>query len=170
MPFGDFTLNEPLVTAMLARLNANLPTAIAQNNTERTSPAYPLTQPLQILAAPPTAGQLDAGIPIVAVADGDITFTDDVGWSTTEVMDFTILAYDYDLDPTALAWRLRRWAQVICGIAMYGRNVDGGAWGTRLKRIVPGPRLSKLDPQSGHPIVLGFVAVVIAAMDEQDTP
>lgn len=168
--FIDFSLNEPLVTAMLARLNTNLNAAIAQNNAERTNPAYPLNNPAQILPAPPTAGQLNAGFPIIAVADGDITFVDDVGWGTTEHMDITLLAYDYDLDPVALAWRLRRWAQVLCGIGMFGRHVDQGAWGTKLRRIVPSPRVSKLDPSTGKPIVTAFVAVIITAMDEQDTP
>lgn len=169
---GDMPLNEPAILAMMQRFQNMNPT-IDQINAERadnTDPPIVLEYPAQILPAPPVKAQLQGQFPIVAVASGDILFTDDVGWGATARMELTLLAYEYEQDPVVLAWKMLRWAQVLATVGLYGRNIDGGAWGTVLKRIIPGPRLSRLDPNQTKPVFLGFVAVVIEAFQEQDTP
>lgn len=169
----DFDLSERAILALMTRFNTLLPEIIDQVNAERggnTDPAYYLDKPAQILPAPPVAAQLEGSFPIVAVASGDITFEDDVGWGATGIYQLTLLAYEYDLDPVALAWKLLRWAEVLATVGLYGRNLDGGAFGTILRKIALGPRFSRIDPNQGKPVTLGFVAVMIEAKDEQNTP
>lgn len=171
-----FDLNERAILAMLGRLNTNMNATIdAINATTTADPNRNQTQiayPQQILDAPPILSQLTR-FPIVAIADGQIGFVDDVGWGATGVYEMAVIAYVTDTDPERLAWQLRRYVQAILTTAIVGRNVDfgaySGAWGAILKRIVPGKRVRSQDPkQSGE--IMSWVAVVLELKDEQNAP
>ena len=172
--FTNYDLNERAVLAMYERYQLNLNQVIDAINTERgqvSGVSYPLSHPALILSAPPVKGQMTQ-FPIVAIGDGDIRFVDDVGWAATGVYEMFVLAYDVDTDPIALAWKMRRWAQALISVSMFGRNMDSdsymGAWGVRLKRIIPGPRLSRRDPQAMPGQIVACICVVLELHDEQN--
>lgn len=167
-----YDLNERLIVAMLQRLQTGLnPIIDAINANTVANPGRNQTAidyPRVILDTPPTVKQL-TNFPAVGIADGNMGFEDDVGWGATGSYEVSVVAYLSHPDPEVLAWQLRRYAQAITTVAMQGRNIDGGAWGTILKRIIPGTRLSKTDPR-GQTVYMCWVAVVLQAKDEQNVP
>ena len=177
MSFTNYDLNERAVLAMYERFQNNLNSVIDAINSERgtlagITPNPPsLAHPALILSAPPVKGQL-ANFPVVAIGDGDIRFVDDVGWAATGVYEMMVLAYDVDTDPTMLAWKMRRWAQALISTAMFGRQMTStdyfGAWGVTLKRVIPGPRLSRTDPQALPGQIVACICVLLELKDEQN--
>lgn len=171
-----YDLNERAILAVLGRLNNNLKANIdavnantaSDPNRNQTVIAYPAS----VLDAPPPLGQL-VNFPIIAVIDGNMTFTDDVGWGATGNYEMTIVVYCSSPDPTTLAWQLRRYVQAVLTTVIIGRTMDygsyDGAWGLILKNIVPGRRISRQDP-GGVQTILSWTGITIALKDEQDAP
>ncbi len=171
-----YDLNERAILAMSGRLknnlNANIDAINAATVADATRNQTQIAYPALVLDAPPVPGQLTQ-FPIVAIADGNIQFVDDVGWGATGLYEMVVLAYVMDPDPEVLAWKLRRYAQAIITTAIVGRNVDygiySGAWGAILKRVVPGRRVARQDP-AGAQQIMSWVGVVLELKDEQNAP
>lgn len=163
-------LNEPAINAMYSRLTTNLnPTIDAINAYVAANPSVPqyaIPYPAQVLDAPPVVGQLTQ-FPTIAIADGDQEYMDDVGWSTTTAMDLYIVAYLSNVDPKALAWQLRRYAQALVTTAIATRDIDSGAWGAGLKKVIPGQRFK---PNPGKPEIVSWISVCIWAKNEDNWP
>lgn len=172
-----YDLNERAVLAMKLRLqnklNAVIDAVNANTAADPNRPQYMIDYPQQVLDAPPLLSQL-ISFPVVAIADGPMTATDDLGWTFTGNYEMAVCAYIADADPEALAWKLRRYAQAIVTTAIVGRNVDEGtylgAWGLIVKKIVPGRRVTRTDPNSGTTSIVQYVCIIVELKDEQNAP
>lgn len=136
------SLNEPAIRALHARLVDELPAAIAGLNAE-VSDGFELDElvPDRVLDfVPPIALLVD--FPTIGIGDGRTTFEDDTGNSATGKHELLIVAYLQNADQRMLAWQLRRTAQVLVRVALRGRNLGDGGWGTGLVSIDPGPTLT----------------------------
>ncbi len=171
MAYAD--LNERAVVALVSRLtnslNANIDLVNANTTANSSRNQTQIAYPQLILDAPPVPAQLRA-FPIVAVADGPMTFEDDVGWGATGVYEVYAMVYEMDTDPEALAWKLRRQLQALVTTVTLSRNMDGGAWGLIIKKIIPGQRLTKMDPNSRAPQFMQYAAICVTLKDEQNYP
>lgn len=138
----DFLLNEPLVTALRARLASDLAAQIAVVNA-RVTDGFTISAPGTILdyvpSADEAAGMSGTGT-VLGIGDLPATFEDDTGFSVTGRHALNIVAFAFNADQRALAWQLRRYTQAITTVALATRRL-GDAWGVGLGRVIPGPTL-----------------------------
>lgn len=157
------TLSEPVVLGIAERLETRLQTYIDEVNTTFTEPEYPIDYPT-ILDFMPTISYLTT-FPVVAIAEGEITFDDDTGWSATGHHDMSIVVFDQNFDQRALAFHMRRLMSACLSCVMEGRDVGG--WGLVLGSIQPGPILRRRESPDGKD-VLGIRSASFSIRDEQD--
>jgi hypothetical protein len=142
-------LNSPVVVALQERLVEALPDVIAEINADVTDGfEIPSIEPAQVLPyIPPPSDRLQP--PTIGIGDGKSLFEDDVGFSATGRHELLVVVYEQASDQEALAWILRRWTQAIATVALDGRRLGAGAWGTGLIGTAPGPTLADnpQDPQ-----------------------
>jgi hypothetical protein len=134
-------LNEPVIRALHQRLVDELPTAAAAVN-ERVDDGIllPDLDTTQVLThIPPPSERLQP--PTIGIGDGPSELEDDEGFAATGRHELLIVVYEQSSDQDALAWLLRRWTSAIATVALRGRNLGDGAWGTGLIKSVPGPTL-----------------------------
>lgn len=132
-------LNVPVVAALKARLESDLPAVITAVNAD--APAYPISAPVAVFDfVPPIA--LITDFPTVGIGDGPTRFEDDTGFSATGRHELLLIAYLQQADQAALAAQLRSYARALASVALDSRNLGTGAWGTGLIQIDPGPTLT----------------------------
>jgi hypothetical protein len=157
-------LTEPIVTALVARLTAQLPAAIATLNGE-ISDGFTLTAPSTILPyIPPPSDLLTP--PVIGIGEGPSRFEDDEGFSATGRHELLIVAYEQSSEQEALAWKLRRWTRVITRVALSERKLGTAAWGTGLIEIRPGPTLVD-NPESPREWFSWVGVMIWAKRDEE---
>ncbi len=147
---ADWGLNEPVITALVARLAANLPVELAAIRATLTADeAAALPDPQQVLDFAPPPGYLAGGLPAVGITDAITAAKDDTGSSVTGRHEIGIVVYFADPDQRLLAWGLRRYQQAVCRVALAGRGLGSGsvdgAYATGLARILPGQTLQDED-------------------------
>lgn len=133
-----FLLNEPIIVALVARLQADLPAQIAAVNA-RTTDGIQITMPGEILDFIPPPGVLTS-YPTIGIGDAPAKFEDDIGSSATGVFEILIVVYEQAGDQRELAWKLRRASQAVTSVALAGRQLGPG-WGVTLREVSPGPTL-----------------------------
>ena len=135
-------LNEPVVVALRQRLVDGLPDAIVEINAGVTDGfEIPSIDPTEILPyIPPPSDRLAP--PTIGIGDGRSLFEDDIGSSATGRHEILVVVYEQCSDQERLAWTLRRWTQAIATVALEGRALGDGAWGTGLIGTAPGPTLT----------------------------
>lgn len=135
-------LNSPVIVALRQRLVDDLPTVIAEINADVTDGfEIPSIEPASILSyIPPPSDRLQP--PTIGIGDGKSLFEDDIGSSATGRHELLVVVYEQASDQERLAETLRRWTQAIATVALEGRRLGDGAWGTGLIGTAPGPTLT----------------------------
>lgn len=143
---AHYSLWEPLVDALVTRLQTNLAATVTEINAATTD-GYTITaaDPAWILPYPPQPEMLTQvgapGVPVIGVQAMPATYTDDIGTSLTGHYTLGILCFLADADQKGLVRRLGRQLQAITTVALSGRNLGAAAYGTTLRRVVPGPSI-----------------------------
>lgn len=159
-----FSLHEPIIDALVTRLQADLPAAIATLNGTVTD-GWPLEEPAQILDYVPTDGRLGA-FPTIAIQDVGVTLENDVGSSAESRTELGIVYFLRQQDPQGMARQLRRYGRVIASVALAGRSLPPQGWGTGYVRWVPGPTLEvQEDPRTW----MTWAAVIIWAKGDESS-
>lgn len=166
-------LEELVVKALHTKMIERLPSWIDTVNAEFVTPEYELDGidvDTQVLDFMPTISHI-VNFPTFAIAEGEITYEDDVGWSATARIPLSVVLYDQHFDSRALTWRLRRYMTALANCVLEGRDLGEG-WGVVLKGMTPGPRLrvreSPSEETSGRSSIIGMRALTIEVRDEQD--
>lgn len=157
-----FDLNEPVVTALRDRLEAELPAAVAEVNAAVTD-GITIEPPAQVLDYVPNLEELTV-FPTVAIQDLPSRFEDDIGSSATGRHQLQIVTFVAVPELRALAWSLRRHARAVATVALAGRSLPPAGWGTTLERVDPGPTLSQ---EEGPRTWMSWVGVVINARTDE---
>lgn len=131
-----YQLTEPVVAALVARLESDLPGEIAALNAEGGQQVEP---PAQVLDHPASEGHLVA-FPTLAIQDLDSDFDTDAGSFAVGDHQLAVIVFLQDADLQALARSLRRYVRAVTAVALRDRNLGPG-YGTRLVRISYGPTL-----------------------------
>lgn len=155
-------LNVPVVAALKARLDANLAAGIALVNADSD---VDIELPQQIFDFVPPISLITA-FPTVGIGDGPIRFEDDNAHSATARSELMVIAYLQNADQAVLAAQLRGYARALATVALDGRNLGTGAWGTGLIQIDPGPTLTD-DPDSPKEFA-SWVALRMWAKSEEE--
>jgi hypothetical protein len=146
---AHYPLTEPVIQALTARLGTDLPATIAEINATAATVAdgYTITMPTVFDFIPQL--ELQTSYPMIGIQDLPTVEADDIGSSVTTEVGLGIVTFVADPDQRALAWRLRRYLQAVITVALAGRNLGAAAYGTRFRRIVPGPTLDvEGDPRT----------------------
>lgn len=159
------TLWDPIIIAIVARLNSDLNGIIDAVNASQTNPTFPIQYPQAILDYIPTVAELSA-LPCIGVSDGNIKWEDDTGLGATAHAQFSIVAFVQSQDQRELAWMLRRYAIAMTRCLIAGRSLPPEGWGVVVDGITPGPTLGRDESPRQW---LSTVGVRIAVRWEQDS-
>lgn len=151
MPAGQYELNEPVVVALLARLQdpalLNVEIAAIAAGCTRQDEADSLgpVAPAQVLDfVPPPSYLVD--FPTIGIQDTSTMGEDDTGSSMTGRHLMGVVVFCSDPDQHILAWQLRRYLQAITRVCLAGRTLGStspmAAWGTGFAGIDWGPTLA----------------------------
>jgi hypothetical protein len=151
MPPNQYELNEPIVQALLSRLQdptqlnaeiANIAEGVSRQ--DEAASLKPIA-PAQVLDFVPPPSYLTA-FPTIGIQDTATLGEDDTGHSMTGKHEIGIVIFCSDPDQHILVWQLRRYLQAITRVALAGRTLPGtpgaAAWGTGFLGIEWGPTLS----------------------------
>jgi hypothetical protein len=143
---------EPVIAALLARLQTDLPPAVDAVNSEVTDGTL-IEQPRQILDyIPPVEVLLD--FPTIAIGEGPDRWFDDNGHEVTGHHEIAVMAFIQADDQQTLVRQLRRTRRALLTAIMSGRSLQdvedpsrNRAWGILLKQGTPGPTLGDLNAE-----------------------
>lgn len=159
----SYLLNEPLITALVARLQTELPPAVqAINDQGRDDVVLRVPLPERILDYVPSP-ELIVDTPTLGIQELPSTVTDDIGSSFTGVHQLAVVVFYTETELRRLAWSLRRYMQAITTVALEGRQI-GDAWGVVFKGTVPGRTLER--PENPDTF-LSWAAVRLEARREE---
>lgn len=150
----DFLLNVPVVEALAARLEADLPAALAARQAAVDADlAAVLAAPAVVFDYPVSIGEL-AVFPALSITDRPTTFGPDGGGVLIARHRALIVVHLQNADQRLLAWGLRYYLGAIAEVAIADRQlpmVGGGpvaaAYGTGIDSVVPGEALEATDPE-----------------------
>lgn len=156
---------EPIIDALIARFQANLPAAIAQANAEDTKGVTlaDFDQTRGILDYIPAPSELTV-FPTLGVQDGPSILSDDVGWSATGNHRLVVVVFMQEPDQRTMAIKLRRYTRCIRSVALAGRSLPP-AWGVVDAGTKPGPTIGS---DEGPRQWLSFTATALDFRSEQD--
>lgn len=157
-------LNEPIVRALVERLEAELPAAIAAVNQD-VDDGIQIAEPAQVHDFLPTPNLLTV-FPTIGIGDGPSTFSDDTGFSATGEHHLLVVCYLQDASQNALARQLRRYVRAVARVVLAGRRLGDAAWSVSLVRVVPGPTLAD-DPEDPREW-MSWSGIEIAAKRDED--
>jgi hypothetical protein len=161
---------EPVIAALKARLDEDLPTAVDTVNATVTDGTL-IEQPQQILDYIPHPGILTA-YPTIGISEGIGRWADDIGVEVTGLHELSIVAFLQADDQQTLVRQLRRTRAAILACVMDGRVLEDAtdptrnrAWGVLLRQIIPGPSLEVTTPEQ---VVwwMSWVRIVIEARSD----
>lgn len=174
MPANQYALTEPVVKALLARLQDPL-----QLNAEITNIAAGVTradekaslvpvEAAQIFDFVPPPSFLTA-FPTIGIQDTATLGEDDTGSTMTGKHSMGIVIFCSDPDQHILAWELRRYLQAITRVVLANRTLGTesplAAWGTGFLGIDWGPTLAST---AGKPVTwMSFAMLRIWARREE---
>lgn len=165
---------EPVIAALMARLQDDLPAAIDAVNGEVTDGTL-IDQPQQILDHIPPVEVL-LSFPTVAVAEGPGRWADDIGAEATGLHELSVVCFLQASDQQTLVRQLRRYRRALLRTVMDGRVLPDAvdparnrAWGVMLRSIAPGPTLGDLSAQQ---VVswMSWLRIVIECRSDSDWP
>jgi hypothetical protein len=158
-------LNVNVVHALHTRLDTGLAPYIARVNADLVTNGIDAETPQQIFDYVPTMANLMA-FPTIGIADGPITFEDDIGRSATGWIEMAVAIFVRGTSRHELSWKLRHLMAAVASCVLEDRDIGAG-WGVILRRIEPGPILRARDGEAPE-TVMGMRTMVIAVRDEQD--
>lgn len=140
----SWKLSEPAISALVARLAADLPAAIATINAN-INDTYTLTVPpaARILDHVPSIHLL-RDWPTLGIQELPLRISDDIGTSARATLELVVLAFENDPSLEALARRLRRWGQAIAMVLDDNRSLGVAGADAYLVQMIstePGPTL-----------------------------
>lgn len=158
MTLPQLALAEPLITAMVQLLDANLNTTIDELNATITD-GFIVPHAAQILPYVPVPSTLEGGMPAIGVQELPASFEDDLQFSLHTEQRYAVVAVIQNADQQTLAWELRRMMQAIAFTIQADRILGtpagsggvmrgAGAWSVQFEATVPGPLLGDLDPNN----------------------
>lgn len=156
-------LVEPIINALVLRLQEDLPGVIDMVNAESDGEVTISVADLKILDYIPTPSELNH-FPTVAVAEGAAGFEDDVGYGATGVYDLNIMLFCLNADQRRLNLELRRLRRAVTIATLRDRQF-GPAWGVTLIGFAPGPTLGRGDPKDW----MSYTTVSIRCKSEEDS-
>jgi hypothetical protein len=140
---APFELTEPIVAALVERLENELPAVLAAINAGVTD-GYELRAPQLIIPQVPSVGTLRQW-PTIGIQDLGLTFEDDIGSSFVAVAGLVVLVFEQSANLMELSWRLRRWERALVSILPKNRSLgpasDPDAYSVQPVRTIPGPTL-----------------------------
>lgn len=154
---SQLQLEEPVVTGMVSLLSQNLPDTIDALNSTVTD-GYTVDHPAQYLPVMPVRELLEAGTPVIGVAEMSIDFQDDLQIDMDARHEFVVVSVVQHPDYQTLAWQLRRLTQAVASTIQQDRlagtptgtasvmKLTGGLWSVNFVRSEPGPLLGDVDP------------------------
>lgn len=157
-------LNVGGVRALKTRLDTDLAAVIAQVNAEAGVEVQLDTTYTVFDFVPAVANIIQW--PTLGIAEGEVNFEDDTGWSATGRFDLAIVIFMRDPDRYQLAWKLRHMARAVATCVLKNRDMGQG-WGMTLQGIEPGPLLRARESVADGELI-GIRAVTINYRDEQD--
>lgn len=153
MPAGQYALTEPVVYALLARLQdpaqlnaeiANIAAAVTREDEAKSLIPIP---PAQIFDFIPPPSYLTA-FPTIGIQDTATVAEDDTGVTVTGRHSMGVVVFCSDPDQHILAWQLRRYVQAVTRVVLAGRTLGSesplAAWGVGFERISWGPTLESV--------------------------
>jgi hypothetical protein len=163
-------LNEPILTALIARLGDDLPDAIDEINAE-TDDGIDLELPPtdRILPFIPSIGILRQW-PVIGVQHLPGTFRDDIGSAAEYATQFAVLVFDTDADLVRLGWKLVRWERALASVVLAGRELGTGgeaAYSVQLVNTRPGPTLGDAEDPDKVKTYTSWTGVVIACSRDE---
>lgn len=154
MTLSILSLNEPIVSAMVNLLNANLATTITALNATVTD-GYTIPAVQQIVPYTPVPSTLEVGGPVVGVWELGVEFEDDLQFSLRSNQHYAVVAVLQNADHITLMWQLRRINQAIAYTVQQDRLLgnasvmrQAGAYSVQFVRVEPGPLLGDMDPNT----------------------
>lgn len=177
MTLPQLQLSEPLVSAIVSLLEANLNTVIDELNATLTD-SYAVEHVVQFKPYVPVPSTLAGGCPAVGVQRLGAQFADDLQYSADAVHEYAVVAIVQNSDQESLVWQLDRTIQAIANVIQADRAAgttsgtggvmrdDGGAWSVNFQRTEPGPVLGDLDPTSDASpprIFLSWSALILSS-------
>ena len=147
----EWELNEPVVRALRARLEAELPAAIADLNA-RLPAGEQLPAPHAVLDYPVAPGEV-LEFPTLGIVDRASDIEDDTGFSATGRHRLLVVVHHMHPEQRQLAWALRRYAQAVVRVALRDRALllpDGtvAAGIVGFDTLIPGETLDReAEPQ-----------------------
>lgn len=157
-------LNEPVVTTLRNRLEAQLPAIITAINALVTD-GYTIENPQRVLDYVPPVTDMNA-LPLLGISDGEMRLEDDTGWGATGVFDLSIVVFLQHSDQRQLVWMLRRYAQAVVRAARTPTVGMGEGWGVYNFRVRPGPTLGRDESPRQW---LSTIAITFTVKTNQDT-
>lgn len=171
---ATLTLTEPLVTALVQLLTANLNGEIDAVNATVTD-GYQVPHAQQILPYVPVPSTLQGGMPAVGVQRISTDFQEDLQSSMDATHFYAIVAVIQHADQLSLHWQLERMLQAVANTVQSDRVLDprtsvmrsvGQAWSVNFVRSEPGPMLGDLDPTNPAApprVYLSWVGLVLSS-------
>lgn len=149
------TLTDPTVRAMQARLQTDLPAAIALVNAQPhvIADGNLIQPPAQVLPHV-QALETQTAWPLVCIQRNRATLQDDTGWAATITGSLTLLAFLQHPDQRQLTDQLDRYLQALATCAMQDRTLGGAggaAWALTMGPIDYGPTMGQLPGDSQVP-------------------
>lgn len=158
---------EKIVAAVRARLVAELAGFVDQINALHTD-GIDVTKPDDQFIyefIPPRSMMVN--FPCIGIQEGTFYLEDDTGWGGTGVVQISVVSYEQDPDPDALAKKLRRLDAAVTACVLDGRRMPPDGWGVKFIRSDPGPTLGR---QESPREFMSLRATTIEVRFEQDTP
>src|SRR5439155_21841787 len=112
---------EAVIDALVVKLKAGLPDAIAQLNAADTK-GIVLPDITDVLDYIPTPGQNNR-LPVVGISEGPSEIADDTGHGATGDHQLVLVTFVQDADQQRLAVMLRRYTRAVLSVAIEGRSV-----------------------------------------------
>jgi len=165
---ATFQLSEPIVRAVLARLEDDLPAVITEINAESTD-GYDLREPEAIYPHIPSVGLLRLW-PSLGVQELPLTLRDDIGTSALASVELAVVAFDQSPDLAELGWRLRRWERALATVLLAGRELGTAGSAAHLVTLSttrPGPTLGDHEDPEKVKTFSSWTAVVIHCEREE---
>lgn len=163
---ANYLLNEPVIKALTNQFRTMLNPQIDAVNT-RTTDGFKLQYPAQILDHVPLLSVLSGGgFPAIAIEDMGSTFEDDLVTSVTGLHKLAVIVFVQDPDPAGLAWKLRRYQQVIALVIQQDRTLGAAVWNIDFLGIEPGPALEARDPGQVQGYLSWFALEIQAKREE----
>jgi hypothetical protein len=160
----NIQLVEPVVAALRARLEQDLPAEIDAQNAE-IQDGYELDYPGEgcVLDFVPPPTQLWS-FPTVGIQLGPSRFEDDNAFTATGVYNLTVVCFVQASEQQALARLIMRYARCITRVALRDRTLPP-AWGTTLVQVDWGPTMTDTENPRSY---LSWFGVTIQAKAEED--